>query len=208
VTFLDDDDAYTPERLALGLEAVSEAPLGLCWMRPLDVPAGQEASVRGLAQNENRVLVGDVHDTIVDRQRPHLGQVTLPRELAPRFEERIARGEDMEWWIRASRVGRAWTVPRVGYLLRRHTGPRTTKAEMEPRLAGTRFILEEHAEYFASHPKARAFQWRRLGIIGEEYGDRPLAREAYARSFRAHPQLSTLRRLARSYVPLSTSPRR
>ena len=76
VTFLDDDDLYAPERLALGLEGVARAPVAVCWVRFVD-----EATTR---TQEGRRLEGDVSDTILDDLTPSIGAVTLGREHATR----------------------------------------------------------------------------------------------------------------------------
>ena len=204
VTFLDDDDAYTPERLAFGLESMSSAPIGVCWMRPMHLPPGGERSVRGLSRGENRRLEGDVRRVIVERMRPHLGQVTIRREVAPRFDERLSGPEDFEWWIRASQAGTVSTVPAVGFLLRRHLGSRiTSSVRQRDRIDANLRLLEIQADYYRKVPRARAFEWRRIGVLAEQIGDRPLARTAYGRSFLSHPSRRSLTRLLRSVLPVN-----
>ena len=62
VTFLDDDDLYTTDRLALGLQGVGRAPVSVCWIRFVD-----ETTRRA---QQGRRLEGDVSDTILDDLTP------------------------------------------------------------------------------------------------------------------------------------------
>jgi glycosyltransferase involved in cell wall biosynthesis len=189
VAFLDDDDLFTPERLALGRRGLASAPLTICWRRALDGSPGS-----------NRVLEGDVSDSILDQTTPHLGQVTVERSLVPRFDERFVAAQDVEWWLRAAVVAPISTVPEVGYLYRRHDGPRgrnSTAARVRCSLR----LLELHAPYFERHPRAAAFRWKRIGLMAGQTGDRRLARQALRRSLRLRPELATLWHLARAFEP-------
>ncbi|MDR7418864.1 MAG: glycosyltransferase [Armatimonadota bacterium] len=184
VTFLDDDDLYTPERLALAQEGLRRAPVSICWIRFVHA-----------APRTNRVLEGGVYDTILDHFAPHIGTVSLERASAPLFDERFLAAEDTEWWLRLSREAPVSTVPRVGYLMRHHQTPRhliTTASRIE----GRRLLLRLHAAYFASHPRAEAFQWKRIGLLAKTTGDFGLARDALRRSFSLRPSVRTLWHLA------------
>jgi len=204
VTFLDDDDLYAPQRLAIGLDGLRRAPIALCWSRPF---GGREHPVRARVARSrrwgNRVLEGAVHDRVVDGGRMHLGQVTLERRMAPMFDERLKCSEGFDWWIRATADAAVATVPAVGYLHRRHGGPRIT-ARPANRLACRRVLLEIQRGYFASHPRAMARQWMDMGEIAEELGDHAFARSCYLRSLRMDPAAKTawkVLHLARSLRP-------
>jgi len=187
VTFLDDDDLYTSERLALGLQGVARAPVAVCWVRFLD-----EASRRG-----GRRLEGDVSDTILDGLTPSLGAVTLARELALAFDERLDNLEDVDWWLRMAQAHRFTTVPDVGYLFRRHQGVRH-RTDAASRVADNLRFLEREAEYFARHPRAAALRWKRVGLLAEAAGDRRQARRAYVQALRRRPTPATVKHLLRT----------
>jgi glycosyltransferase involved in cell wall biosynthesis len=189
VAFLDDDDLYTPDRLALGLEGVARAPVSVCWVRFLD-----ERTTTG------RTLEGDVSRTILDELTPSLGAVTIARDHALPFDESLDNVEDIDWWLRTARAHRFTTVPRVGYLYRRHSGPRH-RTGTETRIADNLRFLEREREYFAHHPRAAALRWKRVGLLAEATGDRRQARQAYVRSLRARPSPATLKHLLRSFGP-------
>lgn len=199
VTFLDDDDLYAPERLALGLEAVERgADIGLCRIRPWAGARGRHW--RRYARNENRILDGSVHDVILDRIRPHLGQITIRREAAPLFDERFIHAEDLEWWLRASQGAIVATIPRVGYLLRNHEGPQFSR-QLSDRVGYKFLLLQVHEAYFRTHPRAAAQQWAGIGKLAGWLGHRRLARQALVRALRLDPQISTMRRLVEALRP-------
>jgi glycosyltransferase involved in cell wall biosynthesis len=186
VTFLDDDDLYTPDRLALGLEGVARAPVSICWRR------GSDGSYGG-----NRVLEGHVYDSILDHLTPHLGQVTIDRTIAPTFDERFVASQDVEWWLRVTRVAKVSTISRVGHIYRTHSGPRNRNG-LAARVGSSLLLLSTHGDYFASHPRAAAFRWKRIGLMANRLGDYSMARSAFQRSLRVRPELATLWHLARS----------
>ncbi|MDQ7857671.1 MAG: glycosyltransferase family 2 protein [Armatimonadota bacterium] len=196
VTFLDDDDLYTPDRLALALEGLRRAPITVCWLRFLDAPEGR-----------NRVLDGDVRDTILEDFAPHVGVTAVARELVPLFDERFLAAEDAEWWIRLASRGPVSTTPRVGYLLRRHPEARHL-LHAEARVEGRRLLLQVHASYFATRPRAAGFQWKRLGHLARISGDFKLARAAFVRALRLRPELRSLWHLLACLRPSARRPGR
>jgi glycosyltransferase involved in cell wall biosynthesis len=191
VTFLDDDDLYTPERLALGLEGMKRAPVAVCWTRYVGDGAG-----RGI----DRRLEGDVTETILDGPTIPLGAVTVARAAALRFDESFDNAEDVDWWLRTARAHPMTTVPRVGFLFRHHDTPRH-RTDAANRLADNLALLEHEAGYFDRHPRAAARRWFRVGVLAAKVGDRPLARTALVRSLRRRPSPEALAQLLRSFAP-------
>lgn len=194
LTFLDDDDLYTPDRLALGIEGLRRAQVATCWIRFLHATPGS-----------NRLLEGDAHDTILENFVPHIGTVTVERSIAPAFDERFLAAEDNEWWLRMSQQAPVSTVPRVGYLMRRHRAPRhliTGAARIEGRL----LLLRLHSAYFVGHPRAAAFQWKRIGLLARARGDSRLARTALLRALRLHLSAKDLWHLASVLRPSMLQP--
>lgn len=195
VTFLDDDDVYTSDRLALALEGLARAPIAICWSGHLGAPQDSVAW--------KRRLNGSIHDVVLDRPIPHVGACALQRHLAPRFDERYRVTEDIEWWLRLTQAAPVATVPRVGYLLRHHPGSRLT-SRLAERLRCRLLLLQSHDWYFATHPRAAAYHWKRLGGIALRCGDHALARLAFRRSFLLRPDVGTAWHLARALRPSPT----
>jgi glycosyltransferase involved in cell wall biosynthesis len=185
VAFLDDDDRYTPDRLASVREALEDAPVVVCW----------RSGANGLPHRE-RPLEGDVADTILDQMTPSLGQVAVARSLAPPFDERFPALEDVDWLLRLAGQAPFTTVPKLGYVVRQHSGPRVRHGTAA-RLSASRRLLETHAEYFASHPAAAAFRWKRIGLLAVQLGRTGEARRAFRRALRLHPEAPTLWHLVR-----------
>ena len=186
---LDDDDLFTPERLDIASAGIARAPIALCWARYLDE-----------APSPQTVLEGDVSGRILDRVTPHMGSAAVARELFLPLDESYLGSEDVEWWLRISAHAPVATVERFGYLIRRHSGPRVLHG-VAARAAGSRRMLEEHADYFAAHPRAAALRWKRIGLNELQLGNRSAARRAFLESMRARPELRTMKHLARSWLP-------
>jgi glycosyltransferase involved in cell wall biosynthesis len=185
VCFLDDDDRFVGERLAIALRGVEISRATVCW-RTGD-PTG----------SSRRILDGDVSDSILDDLTPHLGQVTVERRLAPRFDETYRAVEDVEWWLRLSKTCRLSTIREVGLIFVGDPAVRQ-KNGLEERIRQSIRLLTNEDAYFAQHPRARAFRWKRIAIMSAAVGDAKLARLAFARSLTAQPSLHTLAHSATS----------
>jgi glycosyltransferase involved in cell wall biosynthesis len=181
VTFLDDDDTYTTGRLSDVVEVLGPHPVVVCWRN-----GGQ------------RVLDGNVADIILDDLVPHVGQLTLLRDAAPRFDERYRGSEDVEWWLRLAQQHPVTTVPQVGYLYRSHDGPRHRNG-LEARIDWLEMLLGQHESYFDLHRRARAFQKKQIGLAQLGLGNARLARAAFRDSLRARPETRTLWHLVRTF---------
>lgn len=190
LTFLDDDDLFTPNRLALGLEGLERAPLALCWMQYLDPSPG--------VTPWNRVLDGNISDVLLEDVAPNVGQAVVERSQALAFDESFLGAEEIDWWLRMSQRMSVATVQEVGYLYRHHNAPRNSNS-FATRVRDRTRILDAHADYFAGHQKALAFQWKRIGLLALRAGDRPFARRAFLRSFRVRPEPRTAWHALRSY---------
>lgn len=186
VTFLDDDDLYTPERLEIARAGLERSPIAICHSRYVDASGGR-----------NRMLEGDVFDTILDDTTPHCGVTAVARDAVVPFDERFEGCEDVEWWLRLARANPVSTIPRLGLLVRRHDAPRHGHGTAA-RIQGSMLLLDSHGDYFEHHRRARAFRWKRIGHMRLLVGDRSGARAAFARSVRARPAVRTLAGWART----------
>jgi glycosyltransferase involved in cell wall biosynthesis len=186
ITFLDDDDAYAPERLSLALEGLERAPIAICWSRFMDRPAGS-----------NRVLEHHVADTVLDESTPPVSTVTVCRDRMLRFDERWLAVEDVDWWLRVSQHTAVTTVPKIGLLIRQHDEPRCNNTAAD-RVRENLELLEHHAGYFTGHRTAAAFRLKRVGLLALRIGDLGQARAAFRRSLLVEPRLTTAWHLART----------
>lgn len=185
VAFLDDDDQYTPGRLALGLRRLDAAPVAVCGTRFLDQPLGR-----------TRRLDGDVSGTILDGLTPCLGATAVRRDSLLPFDERWLAVEDVDWWWRTAQRHPVVTTTEIGYLVRRHDGPRGANATAV-RLRENVAFVDENRAWFADHRRARAFRLRRAATMAGALGDHRLARRLLTRSLQAHPSARTAWQLRR-----------
>jgi glycosyltransferase involved in cell wall biosynthesis len=180
VAFLDDDDVWVPTRLGDALEAHARAPVAVCW----------QSTLGSTAPPSGRVLEGDVADVVLDAIIPHLGATSVERARVPRFDERYEASDDVEWWLRLTQDCRVATTTNVGLMYRVHSGyrPRTGSSK---RLQNGYMMLDEHAQWFAHHPRAKAFRLMRMGLYASRVGERKAAVRLLAQSFRLDPRLRT-----------------
>jgi glycosyltransferase involved in cell wall biosynthesis len=195
VTFLDDDDLFTPERLRLGLDGLARAPLSICWAQWTN---------RSGRTSWSRTLGGDIRDSILGDVIPHVGQMIMRRDLAPRFDERFTLKADVDWWIRVAQEVRVTTVPRIGYVWRAHAGPRLSSRVLEL-TKGHLLLLQVHADFFATRPGLAAQRWSRVGAGAYRLREYHLARMAYGHALRLRPDFRTASMFARSLRPSMTT---
>lgn len=142
LTFLDDDDLFTSDRLETALAGLEQSPISICWGNFID----QDEPNRG------RVLKGHVYDSILDGPTPTLGCGAVRRDLVVPFDERWHAVEDVVWWLAMTAVAPVNTVPKVGYRVRRHQGPRN-RNHLEARVEENYRFLELFDEYFSERRK-------------------------------------------------------
>ena len=189
LAFLDDDDWYEPNRLQVALEGLERAPITLCW--------------GGYSDEEMRpglMLEGHVHEHLLDNGFAPAAYVTaLRRDHFVPFDREFRGCEDIDWWLRLTNSNAVSTVPAYCYLVRRHDEIRGLHG-IEARLAGSLMLLEKHRAYFATHPRARSFRWRRIGAYHAQLGHHRQAALALLRALVIRPDLPTSVQLARTLV--------
>ncbi|HEX4490212.1 MAG TPA: glycosyltransferase [Acidimicrobiia bacterium] len=191
VAFLDDDDVWTPDRLALARAGHDRAPVAICWQATL----GDSTT-----PPHGRRLDGNVGDVVLDGMTPHLGATSIERERAPRFDERYGSCEDVDWWLRVAQTLPVTTTPQVGLRYRYHGGPRE-RTGMRARVDDAQTLLREHRDWFRAHPHAEAFRLERLGLSALRVNDRGLALRSFARSLRLRPDARTAWHALRALAP-------
>lgn len=187
VCFLDDDDLWAVDRLKFALKGHLRAPVAVCQSAGIGEPTRRGAGRR---------LSGNVHDIILDSFVPHLGTVSVRRDVLVSFDRRFGASQDIDWWLRQSESASVATVERVGMFHRRHSGPRNLNG-IDARIRSGYQLLAIHGPYFAKHRRARAFRWYRLGQMHLSVGETGLARKALFTSMRARPTLRAARQLLR-----------
>ncbi len=194
LTFLDDDDRYTPERLELAAAGLARAPVAVCWTRWFDPtrPHREAGPTRG------RWLVGNVRDTILDSTTPHLGATAVAADAMVPFDVRYRAVEDVEWWLRLAEQSSVDTIAALGCEIRRHAGERANRTEVAARMEPNHLLLDERQAWFARHPRALAYRWSRMGAMALAAGKPTRARRAYLTSMRIRPSVAASRGLIRA----------
>lgn len=154
VAFLDDDDLWTPQRLAIAKSHIDEADVVVC--------AGSLIGSESTARFE--VMNGNVHDTILNSFTPNMGRTSIRRARMLPFDESFKASQDIEWWLRQSLEAEVVFDCRLGHLSRQHSGVRTGIGPSARIDAGHR-LLAENREYFRRHATAKAFRQYRLGMM-------------------------------------------
>ncbi len=196
VAFLDDDDAFTPKRLELGLQGLATAPLTFCWRARPETGVGRY----------DRLLNGWVHDVIIDRGSPLLGQTTVLKDRAPSFNNSLRYASDTDWLLRATKEMRVSTVPEVGLLFRQNH-PTRKSHDIHKRLESREQLYELHKEYLATHRKAAARFHSRTGLFLSAAGQTRQARHQLWRGVALRPTPRVVFRWLRAVVssgPLSS----
>jgi glycosyltransferase involved in cell wall biosynthesis len=178
LAFLDDDDLFVPDRLKYARAALNRAPVGLCWFGYSNEGASR------------RALEGDVSRIILNSTVPHLGATSVLREIMIPFNESYLGLEDVEWWIRM-RHHRVATEGAVGYIMRKHDGPRVLHGT-EARINATARLMADHASYFAGNRRATAFRLERLARMQRQIGASAASRSSFLRAAIATPSAPRL----------------
>lgn len=188
VTFLADDDEFTVDRLEIAAEGLRFAPMAICYYRWMDEPE---------RRGRRKVLRGNLSERIMDpRCTPSLASVALRRDCWEGMDERFLASEDVEYMLRSAQRWPVWTIPRFGYLVRRHDGIRDIHGP-RARVDGMNLLLEKHRPWFEQHPKAAAFRTRRIGLTLLAIEERDEAMAAFRTSLRIRPNLGASRDLLR-----------
>jgi glycosyltransferase involved in cell wall biosynthesis len=180
LAFLDDDDTWLPNRLELAAVALEDAPVSVCWQAP----------------STGRRLDGAVHDTILDATTPNLGATAVHRSAWRALDGSYRAGEDLVWWLDVSEQAEVATRPAQGLVVRRHPGVRAGYGA-EERIAASLRLLRDRDPYFATHPAAAAFRWKRIGLMESSLGRKTAARAAFLRALRLQPSLADAAHLLR-----------
>ncbi len=202
VAFLDDDDTWTPTRLANAARAHVLADLVICGL-----PHAGKGRIR---LREGRFGSGadawKVSKRMLDSREilGSMGQMSIRRDLCLPFDESYRAAEDLEWSIRVtSQAGlRVVGLSAQDWNWRQHSGDRYLNGQFE-RIAGSERLLLEHADWYRENPRARAFRLYRLGVMSLSIGQRQQAMKYLAQSLAVRPQprrLALAARIAMSFT--------
>lgn len=185
VTFLDDDDLWTPRRLEIGLRHAGPGCVSLCGT----------GSIGSMRTNPRRFTDTTVEE-IMSGSPPILGAAMISRSECPAFNPSYLACEDLDWWLSLPLGTRLMEEAELGWLHRRHDGVRLVHGT-RARVEGSERLLAEHADFFRRHPRAAAYRRIRIGWMELELGHRHLARREVFRALALNRSVRTLGRSLR-----------
>jgi glycosyltransferase involved in cell wall biosynthesis len=191
VAFLDDDDLWAPQKLALQLEAATRS--NRRWVYAGDVNVDDDLRVlTASAPPTPEQVMERLHryNPVPSGASNVLVRADALAEAGP-FDPGLRRTEDWDMWIRVARTGPPAFVPRPLVAYRFHSA--NVAAE-------TTAIIEESDRLAARHgiPVDRAAMQRRAAWISLRAGDRRRAIRHYARAV----ALGDVQSVARAAVAL------
>ena len=191
VAFLDDDDLWEPQKLALQLEAATRS--SRTWVYTGDVNVDDDLRVlSAFAPPTPEQVMDRLHryNPVPSGASNVLVRADALAEAGP-FDPGLKRTEDWDMWIRVARTGPPAFVPRPLVAYRFHAA--NIAAE-------TSAIVEEADQLAARHgiPVDRAAMQRRAAWISLRAGDRRRAIRHYARGV----AMGDVRSAARAMVAL------
>ena len=199
VAFLDDDDAWTPLRLARAQEAHAMGA---------DVVVCGSTEMGGKSATRKRVwtvLIPAIRPRFDAGGIASMGQDSVARSLCPRLDEEFAACEDADWAIRVWQKAQTVTfISSADFLWRRHSGYRHGNGTAA-RIEGTKQLLRKHGQYYATHRREKSFRLYRLALLYWSLGEyRETRRYAWA-SMKAHVNVRAAKWLVASLVaPVTT----
>lgn len=183
VSFLDSDDELHPEALEVAVETLREAP---------DSCAGVATSYRKIRDGEVYTVIEAVdgritHDDIVDANVVGgFSCTTFRREVFDRvggLKEGLASSQDYEFYLRVLAEYDMIGVPRV--LVDYHAHGEQITADIDRKMAGQQYILEEYGDVITD--KRRAQQYYLRGTLYAEKHEMKRAKAEFRRAIEADP---------------------
>jgi glycosyltransferase involved in cell wall biosynthesis len=178
IAFLDDDDRWPPERLAVAVADLARSGGRLHAMA---------------ASRRSRAFTGDMRRSLERGVMPLVGQVVMHRDDVIPFDEELRVSEDTDWWLRLrDRAVFTWS-DEVGLVIGAHASDRPG-ADPDVRFRCRRIVAERH---LASLTRAgRAAQCNRVAASALLAGRRRAARGWAWRGLRTWPTLLGVKLLA------------
>lgn len=194
VMFLDDDDLFAAHRVANALAAHAGSDIVCCAQRGFE--HGSPVDLSPADQPVRRREVPAV--ALLERTTPNFGATSVRRSAWTPMNESYRASQDIEWWVQRALEHRSvCLVDSHDLVVRRHSGPRYLNGSPK-RIEASRRLLEEHAAFFDSHRRAKAFRLARISMMERGQGRRADALRSAVQSIGVLPTRAGLGSLARA----------
>jgi len=188
VLFLDDDDLFSPGRLSRTAKLMGGADIVVC-------AGGAIHDSRHITRYSQLAGRGNWR-VVADTTAPNLGCIAVRRSIAPMFDTQQLGSQDIEWYLRLPLDAVVRVSDEVGWLWRRHNGPRKLNG-IQQRIDGSKRLMIIHDEFFTARPNARAFRWYRIGVMHLGLDERSEAIRSFLTALRYERRPGQLIRIAR-----------
>jgi glycosyltransferase involved in cell wall biosynthesis len=188
ITFLDDDDMLTPERVMLGVRSIGSNPMHAMQLERM-LPDGRSEIASGMYSGDCRVKLL--------RDPAQLGQVLLRRSDCLQFDPSLRVAEDVEWWIRMADLGLFSWTEQVGVRYRCRAESPSQSAQLV-RYQCRRAVLERHRRTLRRSRMTYGIHLARTASAALLAGRRATAGWYALRSLLTNPNARAVRLLVRS----------
>ncbi len=182
IAFLDDDDAWLPEKLKKQVSAleVASPDVGFCFSAVVNDLGNEKRTTTVLAG------VHDYRDIALRRFNGFLTVTLIFRRAALLgvgvFDENIPSHQEPELMIRVTRTWKGLGINEplalVNMTPHEHIG-----GDPKRRIRGREMILEKHAALFVGHNETLAYHHFQIGLWCRDSGDRAHARKSFFAAF-------------------------
>ncbi len=181
VAFLDDDDAWSPERLFHASSAHRRADLAVCLTRTM-------GETRDFGKRQcNQMVRSHMRRAKGGIPLGPGGADSVRRDLCPRFDGAYQACEDWDWGIRLWQSKPTFEmIPHPDFVWRQHYGERHGNGA-DARISGSHRLLKQHREFYQAHKPALAERLYRLWLLYWADRNRDEARICAWRSLRTIP---------------------
>ncbi len=186
IAFLDDDDEWLPDKLALQVDVLENSParVGVVYTgrSTIDGATKKVVSIRIPTQG------GDLLPELRKGNPITNSSVLLRKECFSKvglFDEQIVYGLDYDMWIR---IAGAYHFEYVAKLLVKYTvHEKSLSANLDRMIKGKEAVLKKHGAYFAQNGRDYSRFCAQLGILYYLNGNARKGRQMFLRAIRSYP---------------------
>jgi glycosyltransferase involved in cell wall biosynthesis len=186
IAFLDDDDEWLPEKLALQVDVLENSPA------QVGVVYTGRSTIDGATKKVVSILIptqrGDLLPELRKGNPITNSSVLLRKECFSRvglFDEQLAYNQDYDMWIR---IAGAYHFEYVAKPLVKYTvHGRSLSANRDRAIAGREALLKKHEAYFAQNSRDYSRFCAQLGIQYYLNGNARKGRQMFLRAVRLYP---------------------
>ncbi|MEP9410713.1 MAG: glycosyltransferase family 2 protein [Candidatus Brocadia sp.] len=187
IAFLDDDDEWLPEKLALQVDLLKNSPtkVGVVYTGYIEV----DKTSRKILQKIFPIKRGYIHRDLFIKNYVGVPSTVIVRRICFEriglFDGNVVYPTDYDMWIRLSKEFHFEYIkkPLVKYYIHKNT----ISSNYEIRIQGIKVMLERYSNIYYSNCKAHSQYLIRLGILYCCNGSAGKGRESFLKAIRLYP---------------------